>query len=196
MKKELLEKAKVMLSKIETILGAEKPLEMAKEAKLQDGTIVASPSAEFEAGAELFVISEEGAVPAPDGEHTLEDGTIVVVSEGKITEVKEYEEDMNAELASTIASLSERLTALEEKYNASNEENTSLKAELAKVQDELKTSKEEVVKLSKSGAAKSVKKLELSKERSNEKDPLLDKPVAKMTTAERIRYNRLKDAEK
>lgn len=192
MKKELLEKAKVMLSKIETILSGEKPLEMAKEAKLQDGTIVASPSAEFEVGAELFVISEEGAVPAPDGEHTLEDGTIVVVSEGKITEIKEYEEDMSAELASTIASLSERLTALEEKYNAANTENTSLKAELAQVKSELSASKEEVVKLSKSPSTKSVKKVELAKDK-NERDPLLDKPYGKMTTAEKIRFNRLQE---
>jgi hypothetical protein len=56
------------------------------EGKLVDGTMVAY---DLEAG-DIFVIGEDGVqIPAPVGEHQLESGEIVIVTEaGKIAEVK------------------------------------------------------------------------------------------------------------
>jgi len=60
------------------------------EGKLVDGTAVAY---DLEAG-DIFVIGEDGVqIPAPVGEHQLESGEIVIVTEaGKIAEVKKGEE--------------------------------------------------------------------------------------------------------
>jgi hypothetical protein len=57
---------------------------------LADGTEVYSPDAEFGIGSEIFVMDAEGnPTPAPDGEHETAEGKILVVVEGKISEVKE-----------------------------------------------------------------------------------------------------------
>jgi hypothetical protein len=63
------------------------------DAKLSDGTIVSAEA--FEPGQDLFIIDEAGEkLPAPDGEHTLEDGTKVMVEGGKIKElIKQEMED-------------------------------------------------------------------------------------------------------
>jgi hypothetical protein len=59
--------AKNVLDKIVTLLSKSE-VKMA-EAKLVDGTIVESPS--FDVEQPLEVVTEEGKVPAPDGEHEL-----------------------------------------------------------------------------------------------------------------------------
>ena len=62
------------------------------DAKLMDGTIVRYES--LEVGMPLMVIDEAGnELPAPDGEHELEDGTKVKVESGIITEVASKEEE-------------------------------------------------------------------------------------------------------
>jgi hypothetical protein len=62
------------------------------DAKLMDGTIVRYES--LEVGMPLFVIDEAGnELPAPDGEHTLEDGTKVTVEGGILIEVATKEEE-------------------------------------------------------------------------------------------------------
>jgi hypothetical protein len=62
------------------------------DAKLMDGTIVRYES--LEVGMPLFVIDEAGnELPAPDGEHTLEDGTMVTVEGGILIEVASKEEE-------------------------------------------------------------------------------------------------------
>jgi hypothetical protein len=59
--------AKNVLDKIVTLLSKSEA-KMA-EAKLVDGTVVESPS--FDVGQPVEVVTEEGKVPAPDGEHEL-----------------------------------------------------------------------------------------------------------------------------
>ena len=62
------------------------------DAKLMDGTIIRYES--LEVGMPLMVIDEAGnELPAPDGEHELEDGTKVTVEAGIITEVASKEEE-------------------------------------------------------------------------------------------------------
>lgn len=70
-------------------------------AVLADGTEVYSPDAEFGVGSEIFVMDAEGnPTPAPDGEHETAEGKILVVVEGKITEVKDkpMEEEPSVEV--------------------------------------------------------------------------------------------------
>lgn len=58
---------------------AEAPAAEVVEKKLADGTVVHIK------GEEVFVVGADGAeTPAPDGDHTLEDGTVVKTMGGKV----------------------------------------------------------------------------------------------------------------
>ena len=92
--------AQEAIAKIKIMLGNEKPAQEFKEAKLADGVTIVTWEGELE-GAELMVISEEGKIPAPDGDHTLESGEVVTVADGKVisvTEAKEEKEEVEIEL--------------------------------------------------------------------------------------------------
>ena len=81
-----------ILTKIKTLLGVESEVVRLAQMKLEDGlTIVES---DFEAGAEIMIVTEDGKVAMPIGDYTLEDGRMVVVSEeGIIEEIKEAKEE-------------------------------------------------------------------------------------------------------
>lgn len=76
------------LNQIRVVLGLQVKL---ATAKLKDGTVVEAE--EFVPGAALVVVAEDGSKsPAPTGEHTLEDGTVVLVDEsGAIVSLKPLE---------------------------------------------------------------------------------------------------------
>jgi hypothetical protein len=59
---------------------------------LENGAVLEAEA--FEAGNEVFIVSGEDRVPAPVGEHKLEDGSIlvVIVEEGMIAEIKAAEQ--------------------------------------------------------------------------------------------------------
>jgi hypothetical protein len=69
------------------------------ESVLEDG-VTKVEAESFEAGSKLFVVSESGEkAPAPEGRHTLEDGTVVTVdSEGTISEVLKPEPKVEVEI--------------------------------------------------------------------------------------------------
>ena len=58
---------------------------------------------ELAVGAEVFIEVEGEVVPAADGEYVLEDGRIVVVMEGKVSEIKEAEPTEPTEPAEPVA---------------------------------------------------------------------------------------------
>jgi predicted transcriptional regulator len=60
---------------------------------------VVSVEGEFVVGAKIYLVTPEGLVAAPNGEHTAEDGTVVTVMDGVITEIeaKEEVEEIEAE---------------------------------------------------------------------------------------------------
>lgn len=60
--------------------------------KLQDGTEIRVDGDELIEGAAVYVVTEEGDVPAPDAVHVLEDGTEVETKEGLIVAIKKIEE--------------------------------------------------------------------------------------------------------
>ena len=91
--------AQEAIKRIKIALGMEKPEQEFKEAKLADGVTIVTWEGELE-GAELMIVSEEGKIPAPDGDHTLESGEIVTVADGKVIAItaKEEEEEEEAEV--------------------------------------------------------------------------------------------------
>lgn len=73
------------------------------EAKLVDGTIVKQEGEELTIGQPVVVVTEEGEVPAPAGEHELESGEILVVEVNEegvavLTEIKEKVEEAEPEV--------------------------------------------------------------------------------------------------
>jgi hypothetical protein len=110
------------------------------EVPLEDGTILKVSA--LEVGGEVILVSPEGEVPAPEGEHKLADGSVLVVKkEGEkavIAEIKPAAE-MKKDTPSTEATFA----AIEEKFAALKaealENNKALKAELEAVK--LKLSK-------------------------------------------------------
>jgi len=95
-------KATEMLNKIKTFLGEEtadivenieqiEKVELA-QAKLENGTVLEAEA--FEAGQEIFIVTEDERVALPVGEYEMEDGKILIVAEeGLIGEIKDAEEE-------------------------------------------------------------------------------------------------------
>jgi len=123
------------------------------DAKLVDGTIVRYES--LEVGLPLMVIDEAGnELPAPDGEHELEDGTMLTVEGGIITEVATKEEEA-PEVEE--APIEQPMAAVE---TVSKEDFETLKSEV----DNLKTRFEEFTKTNETLSADNVALKEIVKE--------------------------------
>jgi hypothetical protein len=106
----------------------QEPIKMA-EIKLVDGNVV-SVEGEFVVGAKIFLVTPEGLVPAPTGEHTAEDGTVVTVLDGVITEIEakevettEMPEEMSEinKLKTEMASMLAELNSLKASFEKQNE---------------------------------------------------------------------------
>jgi hypothetical protein len=129
-------------------IQAEEKVELA-QAKLENGTVLEAEA--FEAGNEIFIVSEEDRVPVPVGEYEMEDGRILVVEEeGIIAEVKAEEEGQpEAEVEVEVEA------AKEEMEYATKEEMSEVKAmiedlatkieEMGKKKEEMASQKEEEV---------------------------------------------------
>lgn len=101
-------KATEMLNKIKTFLGEDtadivENIEQNQEVKLaqmtlENGTVLEAES--FEAGQEVFILTDDEKVALPVGEYELEDGMLLVVAEeGLIAEIKEaVEEEVEEEV--------------------------------------------------------------------------------------------------
>jgi len=84
---------KLKLNQVREILGMDVKLE---SAKLQDGVTVVEYE-KLEVGMPVFVVSEDGSTktPAPEGEHVLEDGTVIEVdAQGVIAEISTKEAEV------------------------------------------------------------------------------------------------------
>jgi len=75
-----------VLNAIRTVLGMDVKL---AQMTLVDGTTILEAES-FEAGMEVFIVTQDGNVPLPVGEYELENGQMLVVAqEGIIAEIKE-----------------------------------------------------------------------------------------------------------
>ena len=136
-------KATEILSKIKTYLGEDtadivenieqsQVVELA-QAKLENGTVLEAEA--FEAGNEIFILTDDEKVAVPVGEYTMEDGQILVVSEeGIIGEIKSESQEEEKEV--------EASEEVEEQLEEEVEAKYATKEELAEVKslvEEIKT---------------------------------------------------------
>jgi hypothetical protein len=138
-------KSTEILNKIKTFLGeetieqdvqsTEEALELA-QLKLENGTVLEADA--FEAGNEIFILTEDEKVAVPKGEYLMEDGNMLVVEEeGIIKEIK-AEEDKEEE---------EEKEEKEEMQYVRKEEFESAIDEIKGMINELKEVKEEMSKV-------------------------------------------------
>jgi hypothetical protein len=130
-------KATEMLNKVKDLLGVELSEEVKLEQmKLENGTVLEAEA--FEKDNEVFIVTEDERVPVPNGEYQLEDGKILVVEEGLISDIKEMEEEVEEEEAT-----SEEEEMKEEVY-ASKDEVSELKAIIEDLKAKLELKDQEV----------------------------------------------------
>ena len=166
-------KATEMLNKIKTYLGEDtadivNDVEQSQEkvelatAKLENGTVLEAEA--FEAGNEIFIVTEDDKVALPVGDYTMEDGKMLVVAEeGIIAEIKDLDE--------------EEAPAEEEVEAADHEEEKMgyvTKEELAEAVSEIKAMIEDMKKEKMSEE----KEAELSEELPKEVKEELSEPAA------------------
>jgi hypothetical protein len=61
-------------------------------ATTKDGVVVKTDAEAIAVGVEVYIEDEAGnKTPAPDGEHILDNGMVITVSGGKVTEISEVE---------------------------------------------------------------------------------------------------------
>ena len=172
-------KATEILSKIKTYLGEDtadivenieqsQVVELA-QAKLDNGTVLEAEA--FEAGNEIFILTDDEKVAVPVGEYQMEDGQILVVEEeGLIAEIKKAEakeeEEVEASEEVSEESLEETETELEEV-----EAEYATKEELAEVKSMLEEIK-----------AMIEKKEEMSEVEEQVKEELSETPATEAIT--------------
>ena len=78
-----------MIEKIKNVLNLSEEVKL-EQMKLENGTVLEAES--FEAGKEVFIVTEDDKVAVPVGEYELEDGKMIVIAEeGVISEIKDAE---------------------------------------------------------------------------------------------------------
>ena len=168
-------KATEILSKIKTYLGEDtadivenieqsQVVELA-QAKLDNGTVLEAEA--FEAGNEIFILTDDEKVAVPVGEYQMEDGQILVVSEeGIIGEIKSAEQEEEVEASEEVSEELETETELEEV-----EAEYATKEELAEVKSMLEEIK-----------AMIEKKEEMSEVEEQVKEELSETPATEAIT--------------
>ena len=126
-----------MISKIKEVVGLSEEVKLEQQA-LENGTVIEADS--FEAGSEVFIITEDEKVALPVGEYQLEDGRILVVAEeGIISEVKEAgEEEVEEEVEEVEAQEEEK----EEMGYATKEELAEVKEMIEEIKAMLEPKEE------------------------------------------------------
>ncbi len=110
-----------MISKIKEVVGLSEEVKLAQQ-KLENGTVVEAEA--FEAGKEIFIVTDDEKVAVPVGEYQMEDGRILVVAEeGIIGEIKAEEKE------------EEEVEAQEELEEEKEEMAYATKEELAEVKE-------------------------------------------------------------
>lgn len=186
---------KNLLSRMFQKHGSQKAAEVVKvalneevkfgQATLADGvTVVTFPEDAPMVGEPINVVVDGNEMPAPDGEHALADGTIIVVVGGVVTEVRPVapaeeapaapapaeemaeETEVSAPVKRLIEStIKESVFAIEESYKAQVEE---LKAQLAEKDVIIEKIAENIAKFSEQPSAKPTEEKVKFKPKQNE----------------------------
>jgi len=194
-------KSTEILNKIKTFLGEEQieqveeqveetQLEEATEesqekvelaqAKLDNGTVLEAEA--FEAGNEIFIVTEDERVAVPVGEYQMEDGQILVVSEeGIIGEIKSAEEEVEAEEEEMAYVSKEEFESAVEEIKGMINELKEKKEEMAQVEEQVKQELSEtpaVEPITHNPEAKQEFKVRFGQ---NRKETALDRVMKKLT---------------
>jgi len=194
-------KSTEILNKIKTFLGEEQieqveeqveetQLEEATEesqekvelaqAKLDNGTVLEAEA--FEAGNEIFIVTEDERVAVPVGEYQMEDGQMLVVSEeGIIGEIKSAEEEVEAEEEEMAYVSKEEFESAVEEIKGMINELKEKKEEMAQVEEQVKQELSEtpaVEPITHNPEAKQEFKVRFGQ---NRKETALDRVMKKLT---------------
>lgn len=131
--KELKAKFDATSTPVATVIPVVAPTNLsAIETKLKDGTTLSVDK--MEVGGKAQLISEAGVVDAPDADYEAEDGTVITVSSGLVSAIKKVEAPAASApdngMPAMMAALTARLDAIETKFTASQNENSTLKTQL------------------------------------------------------------------
>jgi len=106
------------LGKIKALLGMHEEIALMAEANLKDGTLIGTDAEEWAVGVLAYVVTDEGdKMPLPTGEFELEDGRVMVIEDGTVTEIRDAEEEVVEEVVEEVeASVSKKelIAVLEE----------------------------------------------------------------------------------
>lgn len=124
------------MNKIEQIIGAEKYQEIKKflfgaekekeevkmaQATLEDGTVI-EIDGELAEGVAVFVVTEEGNLPAPDATHILSDGTKVTTVNGIVTAIEQAGQEEAPELMAAVEALEQTIQEYQAQITKMKEE--------------------------------------------------------------------------
>ena len=86
-------KAQSLLNQVKELLGMEVKL---AQMKLEDGAVIEAEA--FEAGNEVFIVTEEDRIAVPVGSYVMEDRKVLVIEEeGVIAEIRDAEAEESGE---------------------------------------------------------------------------------------------------
>jgi len=135
------------------------------QATLDNGTVLEAEA--FEAGNEVFIVTEEERIPLPVGEYTMEDGSMLYAEEeGVISEIKSAGAEAEEEVAEVAIEAEEVAVEVPEEVAAPMEEVINAVVEaIAPVLEEIQVQVEEMrkemntykEKMSKQAAARPIK---------------------------------------
>jgi len=129
-------KSNELLNQVKTLLGMEVKLE---QMKLENGTVLEAEK--FEAGNEIFIVTEDERIALPIGEYELENGMVVVIEEeGLINEIKSTESEEAPEVEVEVEAKEEEK---EEMGYATKEELAEVKSMIEEIRAMLEPKKEE-----------------------------------------------------
>ena len=129
-------KSNEMLNQVKILLGMEVKLE---QMKLENGTVLEADK--FEAGNEIFIVTEDERVALPMGEYEMENGMVVVIEEeGLIKEVKSSESEEAPEVEVEVEAEKDEK---EEMGYATKEELAEVKSMIEEIKAMLEPKKEE-----------------------------------------------------
>ena len=148
--------SKETLDKVKKLIFGEETTEVAVEAtpevteiklmaaELADGTMINIDPA-LEVGAVVTVEVEGEVAPMPNGEYPLADGTVVAISEGAISDIKEVEAEEEEAMETEVTPVAETVTEAKIRKIIESTE-TVFNEQFAKLTEELETVKAEFAK--------------------------------------------------
>lgn len=203
--KSVYENFRAIVSKIKVKLGIEpnpsptpepnpEPVKMESEVKIA-GTetvlVIAGDPSAATPEAPVQVIVKGSGEPAPDGEHKLEDGSVINVTNGGITSYKPAEP---AAPVDQVAAVAQAQTALKaefaaQKVSLAKEIRTEFAAQIAEQNATIKDLNE-IVKFLSDVHIKQMETPVSTEPAKKELKTLTPAEVAKLTPAEQVKYNR------